>query len=111
MTGEYIDFEQFAKDVHTIINNEEFDKLDPLFDKFYTEFETALYKAIPQDYFEQYKAVMISGVETLLGEVKNFKKEEKKPTISKSIINLGEAMDDTIKDIQEDAEFLSKLKD
>ena len=110
MTEEYIKITKFANKIKDIIKNEKFKLLDNEFDTIYTEFETALYKSIPLDKFEDYKKLMISGVEMLLSEVKNFKKPII-PISKNIIINMKDAIDDTIKELQGDAEIFRNLEE
>ena len=104
-TMEYINVEKFAKDVK---DNFGTSKMDDVFDAFYTEFEKALYGAIDMNHLEKFKELYVYGLKKVIEEVKKFKKPT--PVVTKSIINLNEAMQDTIDDIKEDAEFLRKIK-
>lgn len=102
---EYINIKKFARDVKDNVGNK---KMDDVFDALFTEFEKALYEAMDMNHVEQYKTLYAYGLNKVIEEVKKFKKPEKVPAINKSIINLNEAMDDTIQDLQEDAKLIRR---
>ena len=113
MAERNIKITKFANKIKEIIDSKKYELLDDAFDTIYTEFEFGqfhlIFLKVILDSFEGYKKAMISGVEKLLLEVKNFKKPKSIKSIFKSsiknifksIINLKDAMDDTIKELKE----------
>ena len=102
----YINVSKFVKDIKDNIGKPE---MDEAFDNLYTEFENALYDAMDMDQIERYKDLYVYALNKVIEEVKKFKKQDRKPIITKSIINLDEAMEDTIRDLKEDADLFKKM--